>query len=272
MIEYTFGVVGAGNMGTAILRGVVNSGVLDAKRIVAYDPNLKREQELALDLGILCSQDNRLPAGCPHVLLAVKPQVACDVLREIAPAVEEQTTFISIVAGLPTSRIDELLGGKGHIVRAMPNTPMLVGAGVTAIAAGPRAGHEDIHWAQRLFAASGMAVVMKEEMMDAVTGLSGSGPAYLYFLIESMIEAGVREGMDPEIAEMLATQTCIGAGKLLATTRKTPKSLREMVTTPGGTTEAALNHMNENRVHEIIAEAVSRATRRCRELGAAHDS
>ncbi len=272
MIEYTFGVIGAGNMGTAILRGVVQSGVLDAKRIVAYDPNLKREQELALDLGILCSQDNRLPASCPHVLLSVKPQVACEVLREIEPAVEPDTTIISIVAGLPTTRIDELLGGKGHIVRAMPNTPMLVGAGVTAVAAGPRASHEDIHWAQRLFAASGMAIVINEAKMDAVTGLSGSGPAYLFYLIESMIEAGVREGMDPEIAEMLATQTCIGAGKLLAATRKTPKSLREMVTTPGGTTEAAVKHMNANRVHGIIAEAISRATERCRELGSEHHS
>jgi len=267
MLEYKFGVIGAGNMGTAIIRGAVESGALEAKDIVAYDPDRKREQVLALEFGILCSQDNRMPGACPYVLLSVKPQVIDTVLEEIEPVVREDATVISIVAGVPTEHIDKKLGGKGRIIRAMPNTPMLVGAGVAAVAAGPRARNEDVHWAQRLFAASGLAVVMEESLLDAVTGLSGSGPAYLFYLIEAMTEAGVAEGIDPDVAEMLATQTCIGAGKLLAKTRKPPQDLRAMVTTPGGTTEAAIGHMEKNHVRKTIVEAISMATQRSRELG-----
>ena len=267
MIDYKFGVIGAGNMGTAILRGLVESGALPPNAIVAHDPNIKREQMLALELGILCAQDNRLPASCPHVLLSVKPQMVDPVLEEIAPVITDDTTIISIAAGITTRHIDSKLGGKGHIIRAMPNTPMLVGAGVSAVSAGPRATHEDVHWAQRLFAASGLAVVMDESTIDAVTGLSGSGPAYFFYFIEAMIQAGVAEGLDPDVAELLATQTCIGAGRLLAKTKKQPKELREMVTTPGGTTEAALKHMESENVHNAIAEAISRATQRSRELG-----
>jgi len=267
MIDYKFGVIGAGNMGTAILRGLVESGAMPPQSIVAYDPSIHREQMLALELGILCAQDNRLPGSCPIVLLSVKPQKIDEVLDNIAPVVKPEAIIISIVAGATTAHIDKKLGGKGHIVRAMPNTPMLAGAGVTVVAAGPRASHEDVHWAQRLFAASGLAIVMDEAKMDAVTGLSGSGPAYLFYLIEAMTAAGVREGLDQEVAELLATQTCIGAGKLLAKTKKSPEELRKMVTTPGGTTEAAVQHMDANRTKEVIADAISKATARSRELG-----
>jgi pyrroline-5-carboxylate reductase len=267
MIEYEFGVVGAGNMGTAILRGLVESGSLPPNAIVAYDPNMKQQQVLALELGILCAQDNRLPASCPHVLLSVKPQMIDPVLDEIEPSVKKDTVIISIVAGITTEHIDRKLKGKGHIIRAMPNTPMLVGAGVSAVAAGPRATHEDVHWAQRLFSASGFAIVMDETHIDAVTGVSGSGPAYLFYLIEAMTEAGVAEGLDPDVAELLATQTCIGAGKLLAKTKKQPQDLRAMVTTPGGTTAAAIAHMEKHSVKKIIAEAIGMAAKRSRELG-----
>lgn len=267
MLEYQFGVIGAGNMGTAILRGLVESGNMTAGAIVAYDPDMKREQLLALDLGILCAQDNRLPASCPYVLLSVKPQMVGPVLEEIAATVSDDTVIISIAAGITTQYIDKKLNGKGRIIRAMPNTPMLVGSGVSAIAAGPRASHEDVHWAQRLFAASGLAVVMEESQIDAVTGLSGSGPAYLFYLIEAMTKAGEAEGLDHDLAELLATQTCIGAGKLLAKTRKPPEQLRKMVTTPGGTTEAAITHMDGNNVSQCIAEAIGKATARSRELG-----
>lgn len=267
MMDYQLGVIGAGNMATAILRGVIDTKALPHNAIVAYDPDIKREQIMALEFGILCAQDARMPGSCPHVLLSVKPQMMDTVLEQIADVIQPDTTVISIAAGVNSAQIDKKLGGKGHIIRVMPNTPMLVGAGVSAVSAGPRSSAEDVHWVQRLFAASGLTVVMDESTLDAVTGLSGSGPAYLFYLIEAMTQAGVREGIDPDIAEMLATQTCIGAGKLLAQTRKAPEDLRRMVTTPGGTTEAAVNLLDERKVRDSIAEAISRATERSRELG-----
>ncbi|HUS92926.1 MAG TPA: pyrroline-5-carboxylate reductase [Phycisphaerae bacterium] len=267
MIEYELGVIGVGHMGEAILRGVLKDGSLPRNAIVAYDPNKKREQTLAMEFGILCAESNSIPGSCPHVLLAVKPQSMGDVLAEIAPVVRPDATVISIAAGITTSYIDERLGGKGRIVRVMPNTPMCVGVGVAAVARGPRATPEDVHWTQRLFATSGIAVVMEEEMMDVVTGLSGSGPAYLYYLVEAMTAAAVAEGMDPDVAEMLATQTCIGAARLLAQSKQPPSELRAAVATPGGTTERAMSTLDAAGVKDRIIEAVRAATQRSRELG-----
>ena len=267
MLDYELGVIGAGNMAEAILRGVIKSNWLHRDAIVAYDPVIAREQMLAIELGILCARDNTMTGSCPHVLIAVKPNVVGEVLDEIRPVIREDATIISIAAGITTAFIDERLEGRGRIVRVMPNTPMLVGAGMSAIAAGPRATNEDVHWTQRLFAASGLTVVMKEELMDAVTGLSGSGPAYLFYLIEAMTAAGVAEGIDPEVAEMLATRTCIGAGQLLAQTRKSPQELRRQVTTPGGTTQRAIEAMDAAGVQETLVKAIRSAAERSRELG-----
>ena len=267
MLDYELGVIGAGNMAEAILRGVIKSNWLHRDAIVAYDPVIAREQTLAIELGILCARDNTMTGSCPHVLIAVKPNVVGEVLDEIRPVIREDATIISIAAGITTAFIDERLEGRGQIVRVMPNTPMLVGAGMSAIAAGPRATNEDVHWTQRLFAASGLTVVMKEELMDAVTGLSGSGPAYLFYLIEAMTAAGVAEGIDPEVAEMLATRTCIGAGQLLAQTRKSPQELRRQVTTPGGTTQRAIEAMDAAGVQETLVKAIRSAAERSRELG-----
>lgn len=267
MMDYQLGVIGVGNMGEAILRGVIRKDYLPRDAVVAYDPVRKREQVLAMEFGILCAQDNSIPGACQRVLLAVKPQMMQTVLEEIRPVVREDATIISIAAGITTGYIDEHLGGKGHIVRAMPNTPMLVGCGVTCVASGPRATSEDVHWAQRLFGASGMSIVVEETLMDAVTGVSGSGPAYLFYLIEAMTAAGVAEGIDPDIASMLATQTCIGAGRLLAETKKPAEQLRAAVTTPKGTTEKAITIMEDAGVKAKIVEAIRAAAARSKELG-----
>lgn len=267
MMEYKLGVIGVGHMGEALLRGVIESQCLAHNAIVAYDPVRKREQVLAMEFGILCAENNTIPGSCPHVVLAVKPQVMPEVLTEIRPVVREDATVISIAAGITTAYIDELLGGTGHIVRVMPNTPMCVGAGVAAVARGPRATPEDVHWAQRLFASGGLAVVMDETLMDAVTGLSGTGPAYLFYLVEAMVAAAQAEGMDPDVAEMLATQTCIGAARLLSKTKERPEELRAAVATPGGTTERAMQLLDGAGVKDKFIEAVRAATRRSRELG-----
>ena len=266
-MEYKLGVIGAGHMGEALLRGVIKANCLPHNSIVAYDPVRKREQVLAMEFGILCAENNTIPGSGPHVVLAVKPQVMPDVLAEIRPVVREDATIMSIAAGITTAYIDEHLGGKGHIVRIMPNTPIMVGAGVAAVARGPRAPPEDVHWAQRLFASGGLSVVMEESLMDAVTGLSGTGPAYLFYLVEAMVAAAEAEGMDPDVAEMLATQTCIGAARLLSQTKQRPEELRAAVATPGGTTERAMNILDESGVKQKIIDAVRGATQRSRELG-----
>jgi pyrroline-5-carboxylate reductase len=267
MIDYQLGVIGAGTMAEAILRGVLREDCLKPHEIVAYDPLDKRQQILAMDLSIMCSMDNTVPGSCPHVLLAVKPHIVPKALKQIAEVVTNETTVISIAAGVTTELMDKVLGGRGRLVRVMPNTPMSVGWGVSALAAGPRATSDDIQWTQQILAASGKTVVVEEKMLDAVTAVSGSGPAYFFYLIEAMTAAGVAEGLNKQVAELLAVETCIGAGQLLHRTKTAPATLRRQVTTPGGTTEAALNVMKDSGVQDVLTKAVRAAAKRSRELG-----
>ena len=264
---YELGVIGGGNMAEAILRGVVGGGVLDRGRIVVAEPLPARRELLSRDLQVACVESNALAAGCPHVLLAVKPQVMAGVLDEIAPAVAADAVVISIAAGISTRVLDDKLGGRGKLIRTMPNTPMLVGAGMTALAAGPRAAEADLAWAESLFAACGKTVRVAEDMIDAVTAVSGSGPAYFFYLIEAMIAAGVAEGLDADVAAVLAAQTCAGAAKLLSETREKPEVLRARVTSPGGTTQRAIETMDAASVQAALIRAVRAAAHRSRELG-----
>ena len=267
MPGYELGVIGAGNMAEAILRGVIASGVLSADRIVASDPVQERRELIGRELGVECVADNRSAAECSHVLLAVKPQMMADVLAAVAESVREDATVVSIAAGVTTRFLDELLGGRGRIVRVMPNTPMLVGAGVSALAAGARATDADLAWTQKLFSASGQTVIVTEEMMDAVTAVSGSGPAYFFYLVEAMVAAGVAEGLPEETALELARQTCFGAGRLMTQTGEDPAELRRRVTSPGGTTQRAIETMESSGVKQKLIEAVRAAAERGRELG-----
>ncbi len=267
MVEYQLGVIGAGNMAEALLRGVIASGFLPRETIVVSDPARQRREFFARELKVECLSDNAVPAGCRRVLLAVKPQVMTDVLKEIAPVVTQEALVISIAAGVKTALLDKALGGKGHLVRVMPNTAMLVSAGIAAVAAGPRATGDDLDWTGKLLEASGKTCVVPEEAMDAVTAVSGSGPAYFFYLIEAMIAAGIAEGLDPEIAALLAQQTCAGAARLLIETRQSPEALRARVTSPGGTTQRAIEVLQAAGVKEKLIEAIRAATERSRELG-----
>lgn len=268
MAEYELGIIGAGNMAEAILRGVIRSNVLSHAAVVASDPDLSRRQRLTNDLGVATTEDNLAPARCPRVLLAVKPQVIAKVLAQVAGDVGEQATVISIAAGVTTAIIDSHLGGRGRIVRVMPNTPMLAAAGVSAVAAGPRATDEDVRWTERLFAASGRSLVVDEPLLDAVTAVSGSGPAYFFYLVEAMIAAGVAEGLDADVARTLAAHTCAGAGKMLIESSETPEVLRARVTSPGGTTQRAVKTLDAAGVKDKLIDAVRAAAERSRELGA----
>jgi len=267
MSDWQLGVIGAGNMGEAILRGVLDASVLNHNTIIVSEPRYERRQLLTRDCQVKCVEDNLQAAACPHVLLAVKPQIMAKVLEQIAPAVGADATVISIAAGISTAFLDERLGRRGHVVRTMPNTPLLVGAGVTAVAAGPRAGEDDLAWTERLFAARGKVVRVAEQTMDAVTAVSGSGPAYLFYLVEAMVAAGVAEGLEAETAAMLAIGTCGGAVRLLAETKERPEVLRMKVTSPGGTTQAAISAMDAAGVKEAVVAAIRAAAARSRELG-----
>ena len=193
--------------------------------------------------------------------------VVIAIIGVIAGVVVPDAVVVSIAAGITTSYIDERLGGRGRIVRAMPNTPMLVGEGMSALAAGPRATADEIRWTQKLFAASGETCVVAEEQMDAVTAVSGSGPAYFFYLIEAMIAAGAAEGLDAETAAKLARQTCVGAAKLLVESDEPPEGLRARVTSPGGTTQRAVGTLDDAGVKDSLIKAIRAAAQRCRELG-----
>ncbi len=267
MADYELGVIGGGNMAEAILRGALGGGVAAGKDVVVSEPRATRREELVEGLGVSCVDDNPAAAACPRVLLAVKPQVMGEVLDGVAAAVGEDATVLSIAAGTATGFIDGRLGGRGRIVRAMPNTPMLVGEGMTALAPGPRATDDDLDWARTLCGACGKVVLVEEADMDAVTAVSGSGPAYVFYLVEAMVAAGVAEGLPRDVATRLAVQTCVGAGRLLAETEEDPAVLRERVTSPGGTTQRAIETMEAGEVQAHLTAAIRAAAARSRELG-----
>jgi pyrroline-5-carboxylate reductase len=266
MSDYKLGFIGSGNMAEAILRGILNAGLYKPAEVVASDIDAQRRELFGL-LGVATTEDNTVPAGAPRTLIAVKPQKLGEALGGLSQAFPTNGLVISIAAGVSTQALDEWIGGRGRIVRVMPNTPMLVGCGMAAVAAGPRAEQDDVEEVVRLFATGGQAVVVDEHLMDAVTAVSGSGPAYFFYLVEAMIAAGEAEGLASHIARLLAAQTCLGAGKMLMETDDPPEKLRRRVTSPGGTTERAARRLDGAGVKQALVDAIRAAAERSRELG-----
>lgn len=254
-------------MAEALLHGVISANLIGHSAVVASDPQFSRRQHFTRELGITTEDDNAVPAQCPRIILAVKPQIMAGVLEGIAGVVNPDATIISIAAGIRSQFIFDRLGCKGRIVRVMPNTPMLVSAGISAVCAGPRAEEADLGWTEKLFAACGNTVRVAEGLIDAVIAVSGSGPAYFFYLIEAMIAAGVAEGLDRDMAMDLAIQTCRGAGELLVRSGEPPEVLRARVTSPGGTTQAAIESMDSAGVKDALITAARCAAERSRELG-----
>ena len=264
----TVGFVGAGNMGEALIRGLVESNVVPAERILVADVRTDRVHQLADQYGLRAVAGNAaLVSGADVIILAVKPQIMTSVLRETMPALTKRPLVISLAAGVSTATIQSVLGKYPRLIRVMPNTPALVLQGVTAIARTPALDQDDLETAQEIFAAVGRVVVLDEEQLDAVTGLSGSGPAYIALVIESLADGGVKMGLDRATAMTLATQTVLGAAKLLAETGMHPGALKDMVSSPGGTTIAGIAALEEGGVRTTFIRAVERATLRSRELG-----
>jgi len=262
------GFVGAGNMGEALIKGLLAANLVPAEAIHATDVRLERLKELNRQYGIQVSSDNaELIRRADIVILAVKPQIMEAVLTEIAPVVTRRKLLISIAAGVSTAKIRAVLHKDARLIRVMPNTPALVLEGVTAVAKAEGLEADDLETAGEIFSAVGRVVVLGEELMDAVTGLSGSGPAYIAVVIESLADGGVRMGLDRITAMTLATQTVLGAAKLLLETGLHPGALTDMVSSPGGTSIAGIAALEEGGIRTTFIKAVERATQRSRELG-----
>jgi len=262
------GFVGAGNMGEALIKGLLAANLVPAEAIHATDVRLERVKELNRQYGIQVASDNaELIRHADIVILAVKPQIMEAVLTEIAPAVTRRKLLISIAAGVSTAKIRAVLHKDARLIRVMPNTPALVREGVTAVAKAEGLEADDLETAGEIFSAVGRVVVLGEELMDAVTGLSGSGPAYIAVVIESLADGGVRMGLDRITAMTLATQTVLGAATLLRETGLHPGAVKDMVCSPGGTSIAGIAALEEGGIRTTFIKAVERATQRSRELG-----
>jgi pyrroline-5-carboxylate reductase len=261
--------IGAGNMAEAMIRGLLAANVVPKTNIVGTGPRAARLEVLRSKYGVETTSDNlAATSSADIVVLSVKPQIMRRVLAQIAPAVKEGALVLSVAAGVPTRVIEKYLGPHAHVVRAMPNTPALVDAGATAIAPGSRAQPEDLAQARAIFEAVGMVAEVEETLLDAVTGLSGSGPAYVFMIIEALADAGVKVGLPRYQAQSLAAHTVLGSAKLLIETGEHPGVLKDRVTSPGGTAIAGLHTLEEGGLRTTLINAVVAATERSRQLGA----
>lgn len=262
------GFVGAGNMGEALIKGLVAASVAPPEAIYASDTRLERLRALDRQYGIQLAPDNQeLVRLVDVVIMAVKPQIMTPVLKEIAHVLTRRKLMISLAAGVSTGTIRAALGKEARLIRVMPNAPALVLEGATAIAKAEGLEAGDLETAEEIFNAVGKVVVLEEEALDAVTGLSGSGPAYIAVVIESLADGGVRMGLDRVTAMTLATQTVLGAARLLMETGLHPGALKDMVSSPGGTSIAGIAALEEGGIRTTFIKAVERATQRSKELG-----
>mgnify|MGYP003586359611 CR=1 FL=1 len=259
--------VGAGNMAEALVKGILAGGLCPPDRLVVTDVRAERRDYFQAQFGVRGLKSNREAVReADVVVLAVKPQTMGDVLRELRGAIPASALVITIAAGIPTARFEEGLGEGARVVRVMPNTPSLVRAGASALCGGRWATEQDLKLAGALMEAVGLAVRVSESDMDSVTAVSGSGPAYVFFLAEAMLQAADQFGLAPDTARDLVTATLEGAARLMKETGLPPAELRARVTSKGGTTEAALNVLREKGVLDAWIEAMQAARRRAAEL------
>ena len=268
-------VLGSGKLGGILLRAYLKQGLFNAKRVTATVKHGEKATLLAKELGVFVTTDNRKAVkGADIVLLGVKPQVIAEVLKEIAGEVSSDTLIISVAASVPTSYLEQHLaaasgaGKEKHVpvIRAMPNTPAAVGCGMTGICKGAHAGAEHLEIARAMFDAVGRTVVVDEKNMDAVTGLSASGPAFAYIILESLAEAGVKVGLPRDVATLLAAQTMKGSASVVLETGDHPALLKDAVTTPAGCTIDGILELEEGKLRVTLIKAVVKATSRAGEL------
>lgn len=268
MNDRCVGVVGAGNMAQALVNGWLSAKLLKAEQVRASDVVADRLSEIRSRHGIATHSDNgELFAWADVLVLAVKPQSASHALDAESARMKKGALLVSIAAGISTEFIESRVPEHVRVVRAMPNTPALVLSGATALCAGTRATVEDVALARALFDAVGRTVVVPESQINAVTGLSGSGPAYVMLVIEALADGGVQMGLPRDVAQLLAAQTVLGSAKLLIESGEHPGQLKDRVTSPGGTTIAGIYALEAGGLRKTLMEAVERATLRADELG-----
>ncbi len=262
-------VLGAGKMGGILLQGFLKNSLLAPEQIVATVQHVERATALSAQLGVEVGTDNAAAAAWADViLLGVKPVQVPGLVEEIQGGLTREKMLVSFAASVTTAAIEAAAGCELAVVRAMPNTPALISAGVTALCAGRFATAEQMGIAQRIFATVGRTVVVDEKHMDAVTGLSGSGPAFLYIIIEALAEAGVNVGLPRDVATLLAAQTTLGSARMVLETGYHPALLKDQVTTPAGCTVDGILELEEGGLRVTLIKAVKRATARAKELAA----
>jgi pyrroline-5-carboxylate reductase len=263
------GFAGAGKMATALAKGFVRAGLTSPDQIVASDPVDAARTQFAKETGGKITTRNQEVADFARVLiLAVKPDQVTTVLAEIRQRFTPDHMLISIAAGVPLSKMETALPADARVIRVMPNTPALIGASASAYALGKSASAQDGELAQKLFASVGIAFQVKEALLDAVTGLSGSGPAYVYLFIEGLSDGGVAAGLPRDVATRLAAQTVLGSARMVLETGMHPGALKDMVASPGGTTIEGLHELEKGRLRGTVISAVRAATEKSRKLGA----
>jgi pyrroline-5-carboxylate reductase len=266
-IDRKIAFIGGGNMAEALIKGMLSADVAKAKQITVTDPSPERREQLKRFQVTVTDSNLQAVKESEIVLLCVKPQVMDAVLAEIAAVTDRSKLVISIAAGVTIARLEKALAGGPRIVRVMPNTPALVLAGAAALCGGKNASVDDLGLAQSIFQSVGRAVIVEEKLMDAVTGLSGSGPAYVFVIIDALSDAGVKAGLPRPLALELAAQTVFGSAKMVLETKEHPAKLRDMVTSPGGTTIEGLHALEKGKLRATLMNAVEAATARSKELG-----
>ncbi len=264
----TIGFLGAGRMATALGKGFVRAGLVNAKQVIASDPSEEACASFGREVGAKTTRSNvEVVKFARVVFLAVKPDQVTGVLSGIRDHFSEEHLLISIAAGVPLAKLEAGLPAGARMIRVMPNTPALVGASATAFALGKAARPEDAALAQKFFSAVGVAFQLKEALLDAVTGLSGSGPAYVYLFIEGLSDGGVAAGLPRDVATRLAAQTVLGSAKMVLETGQHPGALKDMVTSPGGTTIEGLHELEKGKLRGTVISAVRAATEKSKKLG-----
>jgi pyrroline-5-carboxylate reductase len=259
-LDGTLAIVGTGRIGEALLRGLLRSAWLEPAQVICTARRPERCSELERDHGVKATTDNRAAiAAADVVLIALKPQALLQALAEVSDAFRTDQTVISVAAGTPTAAIQDAIEGEVPVVRVMTNTPVQVDEAMSVVSAGTHAGEHDLEVAESILGHVGHVVRLSEEHLDSVTALSGSGPAYFFLLAEAMIDAGILLGLPRDLSTELIVQTMVGSAKMLRDTGMHPVELREMVTSPGGTTIAAIRELETARVRAAFLDAIEAA-------------
>ncbi len=258
-MDKTIGFIGAGKMATAIIKGLLKSGLFDKNHIIASEPNKDYAHKIEKELGIKMVHNNREAAAeADIILLAVKPFVVKEVLTEIEDRIDSSKVIITIAAGISSSRVEEILEKEARVIKVMPNTPALLAEGMSAVCKGEHATQEDFETVIKIFESVGKVIKAREEDIDAITGVSGSGPAFYYYIIDAIAKAGEKLGLDYKTALMLSAQTALGSAKMILESGVEPQQLITNVTTPGGTTAEGNKVLDESNISDILFETVEK--------------